>query len=179
MTDETKTAVEAEKNATESKSVEEQTEILARDVKWRAKYTEKAQEAEKVKAQAEAEKKELQSQVEKTSKAHQDMQKRVIEIELKAQAMSAGLKDLDFLKMIDTSQLKMNDDGSVQGLEKAINDFKASKPQLFGADKKTSSSKNESMPASEKKSSNIDALKMSDEDWRNNRHRFMAGDFSM
>lgn len=175
MIEEKKSAVESE---IEVKSVDSQAETLERDVKWRAKFTAKAEEAENLKKQAEGKEKDLQNKIDNTQKQSEAMQKRVIDAELKAQAVTAGLKDLDFLKMVDTSGLKISEDGTVEGLEKAINDFKTSKPLLFGSEKRTSSSKNESLPRSETKGTVLDARKMSDEEWNANKSRFMAGDFS-
>jgi hypothetical protein len=147
-------------------SVDSQAETLERDVKWRAKYSAKAEEAENLKKQAEAEKNDLQAKIDNTVKQSQAMQKRVIEAELKAQAVTAGLQDLDFLKMIDVSTLKISEDGGIEGLEKAISDFKASKPALFAAEKKSSSSKNEKLPNDNEKENAFDAFKVTDEEYR-------------
>jgi hypothetical protein len=55
---------------------------------------------------------------------------RIINSELKAEAVKAGLMDLDFLKLIDRSKLRVTKDG-VSGIESALADLKASKPSLF------------------------------------------------
>ena len=59
------------------------------------------------------------------------MQQRVIESDLKAQAVAAGLEDLDLLPLLDRSGIKMDDDGNVTGVKEAIESFKAKKPDYF------------------------------------------------
>jgi hypothetical protein len=93
------------------------------------------------------------------------MEKRVIDAELKAQAIAAGLQDLDFIKLIDASEIKLSEDGKIEGLEKAVNDFKVSKPALFAAEKRISSSKNEKLPTGDEKVETTDALKMTPEEF--------------
>lgn len=59
------------------------------------------------------------------------MQQRVIESDLKAQAVAAGLEDLDLLPLLDRSGINMDDDGNVTGIKEAIEAFKAKKPDYF------------------------------------------------
>jgi hypothetical protein len=66
--------------------------------------------------------------------------KRIIATEMKVAAKAAGLLDLDFLKLIDTSAIKLDDKGDVQVPEDFWTKVKASKPSFFtatGADKGT------------------------------------------
>ncbi len=55
---------------------------------------------------------------------------RIIDSELKAEALKLGLSDLDFLKLIDRSKLRVTKDG-VDGTEAALAQLKESKPSLF------------------------------------------------
>jgi hypothetical protein len=67
----------------------------------------------------------------------------------------------------------------IEGIDKTLQDFKARKPDLFGVDKKFSSSTN--APASSGSSSNpapVNARNLSNDDWKKNRSRYMAGNFS-
>jgi hypothetical protein len=57
---------------------------------------------------------------------------RIIKSELKAEALRAGMIDLDGLKLMDISTLSLADDGSVAGAAVAIEKFKRQKPWLFG-----------------------------------------------
>lgn len=69
--------------------------------------------------------------------------KRVIQAELKAVAIKAGMVDLDGLKLADLSTVKLDKDGEVQGAEEMMTALKKSKPYLF---KEPSSSGGEEPP---------------------------------
>jgi len=56
---------------------------------------------------------------------------RVVHAELRAQAIKAGMIDLDGLKLLDTSHLKVNDAGEIEGGVKIFADLRKSKPWLF------------------------------------------------
>jgi len=56
---------------------------------------------------------------------------RIVSVELKAAAVSLGLIDPDDLRLLDTSALKLNDKGEVDGLADALGKLQASKPHLF------------------------------------------------
>ncbi|MGH8336226.1 MAG: hypothetical protein ACRETL_05245 [Gammaproteobacteria bacterium] len=121
-------------------------EIQVRDAKWRAQAKVLAEENESLKAVLAKEKSDLLGKIDNSTKAQRDLQQKLIGAELKAQAIAAGIIDVDFIKMIDTKNLSLKEDGSVDGLEKAVEDLKSSKPVLFGAAKKFSSSKNSELP---------------------------------
>lgn len=72
---------------------------------------------------------------EATTKANE----RIIRAELKAEAIKAGMVDLDGLKLADLSTVKLNEQGEVEGADKLMADLKKSKPYLFGS---TSNSSN-------------------------------------
>lgn len=76
----------------------------------------------------------------------QDMETRLIRAELKAEAVRAGMIDLDGLKLLDLSSAKIDERGEVPGAAVIMAELKRSKPWLFG---KTSSSSAASVPANE------------------------------
>lgn len=57
---------------------------------------------------------------------------RVIKAELKVEAVRAGMIDLDGLKLIDLSPLKLNDKGEVDGASQLMAHLRRTKPWLFG-----------------------------------------------
>jgi hypothetical protein len=57
---------------------------------------------------------------------------RIIRAELKAEAIKAGMVDLDGLKLLDTSKVTLGEDGEVQIPDKFFEDAKKAKPWLFG-----------------------------------------------
>lgn len=56
---------------------------------------------------------------------------RTIRAELKAEAVRAGMVDLDGLKLIDPSELTMDDHGEVQGAASLMQTLRRTKPWLF------------------------------------------------
>jgi hypothetical protein len=57
----------------------------------------------------------------------------VIRAELKAEAVRAGMVDLDGLKLADTSVVTLNDKGEVVGAASLMASLRRAKPWLFGA----------------------------------------------
>ncbi len=57
---------------------------------------------------------------------------RIVRAELKAEAVRAGIVDPDGLKLLDTSNIKLNRDGEVEGAPGLIAELKRAKPWLFG-----------------------------------------------
>lgn len=72
------------------------------------------------------------------AKARTDADARVIRSEVRAEAVKAGMIDLDGIKLLDLSKLKLDDDGNVVGVAELIEAAKKAKPYLFG-DASTSS----------------------------------------
>lgn len=60
-----------------------------------------------------------------------DLQKITIRSELKTAALSAGIRDLDALKMFDTSKLSISADGDVVGVDGLLAEMREKKPYLF------------------------------------------------
>lgn len=71
----------------------------------------------------------------KISEAQQKIEladKRIINEKLIAEAKGAGVLDVDvFLKIVDSSGLKISDDGTVSGVTELVKTLKESKPFLF------------------------------------------------
>lgn len=65
---------------------------------------------------------------------------RLIKAELKAEALRAGMVDLDGLKLIDTTQVKLTADGEVEGAYDLMLQVKKAKPWLFGGASSSSAS---------------------------------------
>lgn len=125
----------------ENKQLKSEIETLKADKKKmeadHAKALEKVANDEKVKYEA----------LVADSKKQSDAQR--VDTELRAQATKAGAKDVDdLLKLIDKSTTTIDDKGNVVGADKAIEEFKKTKPHLFGV-ASSSSSKAETPPATD------------------------------
>jgi hypothetical protein len=57
---------------------------------------------------------------------------RIVRAELKAEALRAGMVDLDGLKLLDTARVKLGENGEVEGAQALMRDLKRAKPWLFG-----------------------------------------------
>jgi hypothetical protein len=66
---------------------------------------------------------------------------RLIRAELKAQAIRAGMVDLDGLKLADTRALSVDEAGEVQGAEAIMLSLRKAKPWLFGGTSTSSTAK--------------------------------------
>ena len=58
---------------------------------------------------------------------------RILHAELKHAALRAGMVDLDGLKLIDTTALKLTNTGEVEGAANLMRELRRAKPWLFGA----------------------------------------------
>ena len=63
----------------------------------------------------------------------QEAESRLIGAELRAQAMRAGIIDLDGLKLLESHDLRVNERGEVDGAAEAVAALRRAKPWLFGA----------------------------------------------
>jgi hypothetical protein len=61
------------------------------------------------------------------------VKQRALDAELRAAAVTAGLRDPDLLPLIDRTGVAIDDDGNVTGVEAAVTAFKAKKPEFFQA----------------------------------------------
>jgi hypothetical protein len=89
-------------------------------------------------------------------------EQRVLRAELKAEAVRAGMVDLDGLKLVDTADLRLDDKGEVEGATLLMSRLKRSKPWLFGT---PSSSSSAAPPPSAPPRRKL-ATEMTDEEWR-------------
>lgn len=60
------------------------------------------------------------------------MHARLVRAELKAEAIRAGMVDLDGLKLVDVAAIKVAENGEVEGAKTIMQDLKRAKPWLFG-----------------------------------------------
>jgi hypothetical protein len=57
---------------------------------------------------------------------------RIVRAELKAEAVRAGMVDLDGLKLLDASRVKVGETGEVEGAAALMRELRRAKPWLFG-----------------------------------------------
>lgn len=116
--------------APETFSREYVTELRSENASWRNRHKE-AEEAKK--AAEEAAKKAADEAAAKITEATTAAEKRILMAELKASALTAGMVDLDGLKLADLSAVKLNEQGEVEGADALMEELKKSKPWLFGS----------------------------------------------
>ena len=79
---------------------------------------------------------ELRARAQTLERQLADMQQRteaqLIRAELKAEAIRGGMIDLDGLKLVDHSEIKLSTDGEVEGAAALVARLKKAKPWLFG-----------------------------------------------
>lgn len=123
-------------------------ELREENKSWRLK----AQELESALAEKDKAVEQAQQQAdEKVTEASKSAQDRIIRAELKAEALKAGMIDLDGLKLADLSEVTLSDDGNVEGAQEALERLKESKPYLFGEPSKSSSSTKDVPPKDDAK----------------------------
>ncbi|MBU6419078.1 MAG: hypothetical protein KGQ79_05045 [Proteobacteria bacterium] len=71
-------------------------------------------------------------------RAQAEAQARIIRAELKAEAVKAGMVDLDGLKLIDAEALRVNEQGEVEDAPAVLTKLKRTKPWLFGGGRSSS-----------------------------------------
>lgn len=74
-----------------------------------------------------------------------DFQSRLIAANLRTEAVRAGMIDLDCLKLIDLSEVRLDDNDKIVGGRQIMADLRRNKPWMFGT---TSSSSVAAAPAS-------------------------------
>lgn len=65
--------------------------------------------------------------------AEQEARARMVQAELKVEALRAGIIDLDGLKLLEPSQVEIGDAGEVKNATDVISQFRRAKPWLFGS----------------------------------------------
>lgn len=74
------------------------------------------------------------------------MAARVAQAELKAEAVRAGMIDLDGLKLIDPASIRMSQDGGIEDAGSLLARMKREKPWLFGVGVSSSAAANPPRP---------------------------------
>lgn len=115
-----------------------------------AKYRTSAKEAVKAAEDAKAESEKIKAESEqKVAQAITAADQRIIRAELKAEAIKAGMVDLDGLKLADLSQLKLDEKGEVVGAGDLMKSLKEAKPYLFSAPADTTTTTGHKPPPKE------------------------------
>ena len=91
-----------------------------------------------------------------------DAQSRILRAELRAEAVRAGMVDLDGLKLIDAAAVRLADSGEVEGAATLMHDLRRAKPWLFAP---ASSSSTAAPPRTEPPRARS-AVEMSEDEWR-------------
>lgn len=102
---------------------------------WRLKASATEQERDAAKAAADKAAADAAAAVKAATDAAND---RILRSELKAEALKAGMVDLDGLKLADLSTVKLKEDGTVEGAEAMLKALKEAKPYLFGSTQNSS-----------------------------------------
>ena len=95
------------------------------------------------------------------AKLESDFRARLIAANLRTEAIRAGMVDLDGLKLVDLSQVQLDDNDTVVEGDRLMSELRRNKPWLFG---RASSSSTASAPAS-KPLKQKTAMEMSDEEY--------------
>ncbi|MCB5944129.1 hypothetical protein [Acidocella sp. KAb 2-4] len=80
------------------------------------------------------------------SQMQAEMARRLAQAELKAEAVRAGMIDLDGLKLIDPASLRVTQSGEVEDAASVLARMKREKPWLFGAGASSSAAANPPRP---------------------------------
>jgi hypothetical protein len=96
---------------------------------------------------------------------------RLVQAELKAHAIQAGIIDLDCLKLLDTSAMQLDSEGNLPNAAAALANLKRDKPWVFS---KPNSSHPAPPPAAEPPKTRM-AKDMSYGEWQAARERFVRG----
>jgi hypothetical protein len=95
------------------------------------------------------------------ARLRRDFQSRLVVANLRTEAVHAGMVDLDGLKLIDLSSIRLDGEDKVVGGRKIMEDLRRNKPWLFGG---RSSSNTIAAPASQPVRQKT-ALEMTDEEY--------------
>lgn len=133
---------------------------------WRLKAQQLERERDEHRTAAEKAAQEAEGKI---KEAHTAAEQRVIRAELKAEALKAGMVDLDGLKLADLSKIKINDAGEVEGATELMEELKKAKPYLFGATQNSSTPGN---PPNPKPPAAKKATEMTEEEYAAARKQF-------
>lgn len=141
------------------------TEKFPDQIRWRNKFKNSEEKLRASETRAMELEKTLHSEIERISNSQRIAEAKRIEAEIKAAAVSEGMQDLDLIKVMDLSKVKVNEEGDIIGVNELVSAFKASKPQYFEREKKINSSLNIAIPGNEDKKK-VNYLDMSNEEFR-------------
>lgn len=148
---------------------------------WRLKATEEGQKREAAEraaadAQAAADQKAKAAEeaaAAKMTEAEARANERIIRAELRTAALKAGMVDLDGLKLADLTEVKLNDQGEVDGADALMTKLKEAKPYLFGAPQSGTSSTH--TPPNPNPTGPKKATEMTDEEYQAEKARAIKG----
>jgi hypothetical protein len=103
----------------------------------------------------------LDTESEEIIKLRGEFQSRLVVANLRTEAVRAGMVDLDGLRLIDISAVRLGNDDKIIGGRKLMDDLRRTKPWLFGV---ASSSSAAIAPASQPVRQKM-ALEMTDEEY--------------
>lgn len=115
-------------------------ELREENKAWRLKATEAEKKATDLQKLADDATKTAKDTAEA---AKTEANERIKRAEIKAAAIAAGMIDLDGLKLADLSKVTLKEDGTIDGVDVMLTEFKTAKPYLFG---KPNSSSNPTDP---------------------------------
>lgn len=127
----------------ESFSREYVRELREENKGWRLKAQQLERERDEHKTAAEKAATDAEGKV---KEAHTAAEQRVIRAELKAEALKAGMVDLDGLKLADLSKVKINEACEVEGADALMEELKKAKPYLFSGNQHSSTPGNPPNP---------------------------------
>lgn len=145
------------------------TELRAESLRYRTEAQEAEKRANEVAAAADKAAQDAESAI---AGANDAANARVIRAELKAEAVRAGMVDLDGLKLADLSTVKLNDDGTVDGASELMVALKKSKPYLFGTPSHSSTPGNAPPPKGQETKH---ASQMTDAEYAAARQKLVGG----
>jgi len=96
------------------------------------------------------------------AKLEAETRTRIVHAELKAEALRAGMVDLDGLKLLDLEKVELDAGGSIKAAGQLMRDLRRAKPWLFGGE---SSSSAAAAPATQPTKAKF-ATEMAEPEWR-------------
>jgi hypothetical protein len=90
-----------------------------------------------------------------------DYESRLVEAHLRTEAVRAGMIDLDGLKLLDKSAIRLDPNGGLVGSRELMDSFRRNKPWLFGS----ASSSSATVAPSSKPLQQKTALEMTEEEY--------------
>ncbi len=96
------------------------------------------------------------------AKLEAETHSRIVHAELKAEALRAGMVDLDGLKLLDLDKVELDASGTIKAAGQLMRDLRRSKPWLFGGENSSSPA---TAPATQPAKAKY-ATEMAEAEWR-------------